>query len=119
MNRPVCEFEEHVLYMPLKADRGGKFDARFLSGVYLGALTRTGEAIIGTETGAVRVRAIRRLPDDKRWDKDDIGKIVGTPWAPATMRNVQSECRCAILTDVHQSYGLRSSPLRWQQRGCT
>eukprot|EP00972_Heterocapsa_arctica_P048613 7165976-Heterocapsa_arctica.AAC.1 len=35
VRRPVCEFGEQELYMPLKAGRGGKFDDRFWHGTYL------------------------------------------------------------------------------------
>ena len=83
VRRPVCEFGEQVLYMPLKAGRGGKFDDRFLPGTYLGTLMRIGETIIGTELGALRARTVRRLPEDKRWSKVAVNKLKGTPWAPA------------------------------------
>ena len=57
IKRPVCELGEQILYMPLKAGRGGKYDAKFHKGIYLGSMMRTGETIIGTNEGVVRARA--------------------------------------------------------------
>ena len=83
VKRPICELGEQILYMPLKAGRGGKFDARFRMGTYLGTSSKNGESIVGTEEGAVGARTVRRLPAEKRWDSDAIGKLKGLPWAPA------------------------------------
>ena len=83
IGRPVCEFAEQVLYMPLKASRGGKADPKFSQGIYLGTLTRTGETVIGTSEGVTRARTVRRLPADKRWSAKALDELKGTPWAPA------------------------------------
>ena len=49
----------------------------------MGTLMRTGETIIGTDAGALRVRTVRRMPEDKRWSKEAVNNIKGTPWAPS------------------------------------
>lgn len=80
--RPLCEFGERILYMPLKAARGGKLDARFAYGTFVGVMANTGEFIVSTDRGAVRARTVRRVPESDRWRREDILNIVGTPWAP-------------------------------------
>ena len=37
---------------------------------------------MATAAGVVKVRTIKRLPEDRRWDADAILGIKGTPWAP-------------------------------------
>ena len=82
MARPEFEFAERLLFMPLKPGRGGKFDPKFHFGIYLGRSGFSNEVVVGTEHGAVRVRTVRRLPEEDRWDAKFIESIVGTPWAP-------------------------------------
>lgn len=82
--RPVANFGEKVLYMPLKTERlkMDKVDAKMKEGLWLGIKHRSDEAIIGTPGGVVKARTIRRLPKDKRWDQALINSFRGTPRRP-------------------------------------
>ena len=79
--RPVAEFGEQVLYMPL-GDRPAFPEPRFLEGTWLGMDLRSGEVIIGTKSGVVRARTIKRRLEDVRWDAEEALAIKGTPWDP-------------------------------------
>ena len=63
-SRPVATFSGKVLYMPLKTERLklGKDEPTMKEGLWLGVRMRGGEALIGTESGVVKARTIRRLP---------------------------------------------------------
>ena len=82
--RPVANFGEKVLYLPLKTERMkmDKSEAKMREGVWLGIRNRSDEAIIGTSGGTVKARTIRRLPKDKRWDPDMINTLRGSPRRP-------------------------------------
>ena len=80
--RPICEFAEKVLYLPLKGARGGKLDAKFHYGIFFGVIGVTGEVIIGTHNGTVKARTIKRRPGAARWDKDMLTGMRRTPWSP-------------------------------------
>ena len=41
-------------------------------GVWLGIELRSSEAIIGTPAGVVKTRTIRLLPEEQKWNADDI-----------------------------------------------
>ena len=51
-------------------------------GVYLGVLQSSNELLVATDAGVVKVRTIKRLPDDRRWDAEAVLAIRGSPWAP-------------------------------------
>ena len=84
--RPLAEFGEKVLYLPLDRHAHPVVQApepRYEEGFWLGMDVRTTEVIIGTATGIVRARAIRRRPEDERWCIEGLLKITGTPWDPS------------------------------------
>ena len=81
LERPVAEFGEQVLYMPL-GDRPAFPEPRFLEGTWLGMDLRSGEVIIGTKSVIVHARTIRRRLEDARWDAEEALSIKGTPWDP-------------------------------------
>ena len=82
--RPVANFGEKVLYMPLKTERlkMDKVEPKMKEGLWLGIRHRSDEAIIGTTGGVVKARTIRRLPKDQRWDQALINNLRGTPRRP-------------------------------------
>jgi len=49
-------------------------------GVFLGVKGSTGEIIVGNEKGVWVTRTVRRKPEEERWDRTNIEKIVGVPW---------------------------------------
>ena len=82
--RPVAVFGEKILYMPLKTERlkMDKGEAKLREGIWLGLKSRSDEAIVGTATGVVKARTIRRLPKEKRWDPSAINAMRGSPRRP-------------------------------------
>ena len=82
--RSVAIFGEKFLYMPLKTERlrMSKGDAKLREGIWLGVKSRSDEAIIGTDPGAVKARTARRLPKEQRWDADAINRLRGSPRRP-------------------------------------
>eukprot|EP00972_Heterocapsa_arctica_P020978 3090536-Heterocapsa_arctica.AAC.1 len=75
---PICGFGEQVLQIPSKIVPHRKFDY----GVYLGVLQASNEMLVATADGVVKVRTIKSLPEDRRWDSEAVLSVKGTPWAP-------------------------------------
>ena len=85
--REQAEFGECVHY--LKPDSTGmhKADPRWDTGVWLGMRDRTGEYLIGTENGVIKVRTIRRKGmREQQWDPEVMSKMRGVPWEPVPGR---------------------------------
>ena len=82
--RPVAIFGEKVPCLPLKNERlrMSKGDAKLREGICLAVKSRSDEAIIGTDQGAVKARTIRRLPKEQRWDAEAINRLRGSPRRP-------------------------------------
>ena len=62
------EFGE-AIYFRIPGTKGmpGKFEARWEEGVYLGFNIRSGEDIVSTRAGVLRVSAVRRKPVNERY----------------------------------------------------
>lgn len=56
-----------------------KMKPMWSSGVRLGRSADSGEHLIGTKDGVVRVRAVRRSPAERRHHQDDMDKSIGLP----------------------------------------
>ena len=82
LKMPIAEFGERVLCMPCvaKGTRGGDHEARYVCGVWLGIVQKSGEALIGNGTGVYPSTSIRRLPIDERWSAEAIKQVKATPW---------------------------------------
>ena len=75
------EFAEGVLWKRRREGGPlGKLACMWEDGVFLGVKGSTGEIIIGTEKGVWVTRTVRRKPEEERWDRRNIDKIVGVPW---------------------------------------
>ena len=70
--------------MPLdrKANPVHAPEPRYEEGIWLGMDMRTTEVIIGTPSGVVKARSVRRRPEDERWDMEKLPSIRGTPDDP-------------------------------------
>ena len=73
--------------MPLKKDKNEKgpnrlkkMAYRFKYGIWAGIATRSGEFLILTPEGQKRARTIKRIPEDKCWDKAFLDSCKGSPW---------------------------------------
>ena len=87
ISRPICEFGEKVMCMPVGRKQGPRLN-RFISGVYVGCLPMDGRSLVATEDGVLVCRTVRTLPDSMRWDADLVRRIRGTPWDPKGMGSV-------------------------------
>ena len=47
--------------------------------MWLGHARHTPEAVIATEVGITKAYAVKRQPEDQRWDDERIKKIIGSP----------------------------------------
>ena len=95
---PLCGFGEQVLYLPLKAGRGGDLEPKFHVGLFVGVLGA--EFIVLTEGGALRAHSVRRLPEKSQYDKDKVIGFKGTPWAP---RDGEKEEPIPATTKRHEN----------------
>ena len=83
LNGKLAEFGElvHVL-IPNTKDMLGKFEDRWSEGVRLGCDVRSGEHLIGMDSGVVRVSTVRSKTEDTRWSPDKVMSMTGTPGQP-------------------------------------
>ena len=82
-NGKLCEFGEIVHFLiPKTKDMPGKFEDRWSEGIWLGCDMRSGEHLIGTDSGVFRVSTIRAKPEDVRWSAERIASTTGTPKQP-------------------------------------
>ena len=59
--RPIAEFGENIMYKP-SGDAPAFPEAKFHYGTWLGIDLRTGEILVGTSSGIVRARTVKRPP---------------------------------------------------------
>ena len=88
--------------MPMTANhlKANKMDARWEPGTWLGFEPRTDEVRIGTASGIVKARSVRRRPESERWNAEAIRKIVGTPWEPVPGKSNEAGKLGEIIVDV-------------------
>ena len=83
---PRVEGKEWIITMPAFAESVDfkkrtrhTLEARWGRGVFLGINVDTTGNMVGTSKGVLIVQAIRRLPENERYDSDAITKIEGLP----------------------------------------
>ena len=80
-DKPLCEFAECVHYKIPKRQIGpdlNKWDARWSEGIFLGIRTASNEIFVGTPTGVVKCRTIRRRGSHtESWNWDEFSKVRG------------------------------------------
>ena len=59
-----------------------KLETEWFEGIWLGHNRNSNEILVGTSEGVVKAYAIRRQPEDARWDGEMIKKMNGTPQKP-------------------------------------
>jgi len=74
------EFGEKLLYKIKIKDKLEKINARWEYGIFVGIRQRSGELWVGTPSGIIKTRAVKRIPVEKRWDDDCLEWIKGAPW---------------------------------------
>ena len=80
--RAICEFGETLLYLPPQHKKLPKADLRMQKCIWLGKVSETGENYVATESGVQKVRTVRRLQPDFKYDLALLNKVSGAPWAP-------------------------------------
>ena len=60
----------------------GKLEDRWSEGIWLGCDVRSGEHLIGMESGVFRVSTVRLKTSDTRWSPDRVMNLTGTPAQP-------------------------------------
>ena len=50
---------------------------KFERGVWLGVNQRRGEDLIGTPDGVLKASVVKSVPEEERWNKDDIMNMKG------------------------------------------
>ena len=79
----AIEFGETVLYKIAKTHLGpalNKYDSTWSKGVYLGTRVRSNELLTFDTNGIHKVRTVKRVPIDDRWDKDVFSITIAPPW---------------------------------------
>ena len=78
----LIEFGECVHYLPLNHLDLGKAEPRWKDGVFLGIRIDSGEKLIGTPEGVIKVRSIRRKLEAERWVAEQHDALTCLPWKP-------------------------------------
>ena len=82
MQPELVEFGESVFCQPLKHLDMGKAEARWMPGVFLGIKLGSGEKVVATEDGIIKVRSIKRRLESERWNEHEQQWINRFPWKP-------------------------------------
>ena len=77
-------FGESIFYKQLGSDDKG--DPQWHDGIWVGTSSGSNEHIIATNQGVVRAFAVRRKPQEDRWNAEQIDQIQGTPSQPDPTR---------------------------------
>ena len=77
-------FAEKVWYKEMRDNKRheAKLESEWKEGLWLGHQRSSNEMVIGTTEGVVKAYAIRRKPDDEKWDAKLIEEMKGTPQQP-------------------------------------
>ena len=78
---PVLPFGEKIWFKQIRdtKERKDKMDSEECIGIWLGHHRQINEHLVGTNQGVVRAYSIRRMADDRRWDKNAIKDMRGSP----------------------------------------
>ena len=81
--KPTQEFVplgEKVLARPVSSEPLNRMNLRCKVGVWLGVRNNSAVCFVGTAEGVLRVRELRRIEHQNRWDKEVINNVIGVPW---------------------------------------
>ena len=76
----AVEFGEKVLWRVKQSGKLAKMSPKWELGVFVGVRAESGEVWVATPEGIHTVRAVRRLPREKRWGADNRDYITHVPW---------------------------------------
>ena len=76
----MLPFGEKVVWMMSRdTERRNKLDSIHQFGVSVGIVPRTAEFVVLTTEGAVAVRTVHRLSEDRKWDTEFMSRVKGAP----------------------------------------
>ena len=83
------QFGERIRWMPLQPSnrRLGPLDSRFEQGRYLGPVDGSNTVFIGTASGVVKARTIKRLPPSERWTGSLLDEALGSELTPNALED--------------------------------
>ena len=86
---PLAQFGERVWWMPLQPSnrRLGPLDSRFEQGRYLGLKDGSNMVLVGTASGVVKARTIKRLPLGERWTGSLLDSALGNEFTPNALED--------------------------------
>ena len=79
-NKMLAFGDTVVWTMPKDNHRRNKMDSIHQFGVFVGIVPRTGELVVLILEGAVVVRTVHRLSEDRKWDTEFVSKVKGALW---------------------------------------
>ena len=83
----VAEFGECIWYLKPESKGKTKLKSRWETGIWLGIREESGETLIGTKEGVIKVRSFREKgTNQERWNQDVLKEMKGTPWQPVPGR---------------------------------
>ena len=74
------EFGEKVLYKIKLGSKMKKLNARWGEGICVGIRRRSNEIMVASREGIMLARSVRRVPLEKRWDKQNLDMVRWAPW---------------------------------------
>ena len=107
---PLAQFGERVWWMPLQPSnrRLGPLDSRFEQGRYLGPMDGSITVLVGTASGVVKARTIKRLPPGERWTVSLLDEAQGSEVTPNALEDDGG--RVGIRAPVLQPHAAVSRP---------
>ena len=81
------EFGACAWYLKSTSVGKNKADLRWEERVWLGTRDRSGEVLVGTSEGIIKVRTVRRNGNEgAKWNEEAMSAMKGTPWEPVPGR---------------------------------
>ena len=79
--RNIAQFGEKILYKPLKLSghHRGNMEDTFMDGIFLDMRLRSDEILIGTASGVIKTRTLRRRVEEEQRDNEFTRSIIGEP----------------------------------------
>ena len=108
--RAICEFGETLLYLPPQHKKLPKADVRMQKCIWLGKVSETGENYVATESGVQKVRTVRRLQPDFKYDLALLNKVSGTPQKEEGPRKISDNKRALRTTSLRNPQQNNNAP---------
>ena len=81
--KELVKFGECVWYIRPLSKGKAKAQVRWENGIFLGIRDESGEYIVGTKEGVIKVRTVRRKgSNEERWNWEEFSEMKGVPWEP-------------------------------------